>query len=488
MPHLMKAEPWSQFVNGAVFVGESRGNLWFTNMRMEWANLLTLDRLGDPKYTAKKFRPPYTQDLERILFSPSFRRLANKTQVHPLYDNDHIHNRLIHSLEVTAVGRSLGLEIGEWLSEDRAEITEDLVPTVAGLVQTACMAHDIGNPPFGHSGEQAIGSWFKAQFMSPKGIMKEITSNQRLEFEAFEGNAQGFRMLTRTEMYTDEGGFRLTHGSLAAFTKYPTSAFVKPHVGNEGRIDHKLYVGLKKFGLFENDVKSFEDIASTVGLPRSDTRDSQGRFVGSWWRRHPLSFLMEAADDICYNIMDLEDAFLAQDLEYQTVIDLLEPIRSKSNKQYTRTSETSTISRYRAQSISGAISACADAFKANYNEIMDGEFSSSLIEASRISSEFQTIKDTAKSRIFTSARKTELEVYGRNVLHKVLNGLLPLMNEAYDLNWEIEKLSSYHKQLVRTLQYPIDTASTPYDALHSLTDFVSGMTDRYAVKVAKMLG
>ena len=135
---------------------------------MEWNKLLKLERLNDPKYIQGKHRAAYMQDIDRILFSPPFRRLANKTQVHPLYDNDHIHHRLIHSLEVTAVGRTLGFEVGSWLVDERGEVPGDQVEVIAGLVQTACMAHDIGNPPFGHSGEEAIGSWFRRTLPTPR--------------------------------------------------------------------------------------------------------------------------------------------------------------------------------------------------------------------------------------------------------------------------------------------------------------------------------
>lgn len=455
--------------------------------RMEWEKLLKLERLNDPKYVQRKHRPTYMQDIDRILFSPPFRRLANKTQVHPLYDNDHIHHRLIHSLEVATVGRSLGIEVGAWLDE-RGEIPSEQVEVMAGLVQTACMAHDIGNPPFGHSGEEAISSWFREKFVRPKGILEEISKEQRHEFEAFEGNAQGFRILTRTEMYKDEGGFRLALGSLGAFTKYPVSAFTRKQVGAEGIINGTRYIGLKKYGFFQNDVLTFEGIADDLGLPRGEAKTADGEVVGYWYRRHPLAFLMEAADDICYNIMDLEDAYLAGDISFDLVISLLEKIAPKSNKVYPVQSETETLSRHRALAIRGAISACVEAFKDNYAAIMAGDFPTSLIEASSKASEINDIKEIAKSRIFTAARKTELEVYGRNVVFRALDGLLPLLDELRSVSWDASKLSTYNAQVVRALNFQADSLTSSYDALHSLTDFISGMTDRYAVKVADMLG
>src|SRR6185312_8848969 len=237
----------------------------------------------------------YVQDLDRITFSAPFRRLANKTQVHPLYDNDHVHHRLIHSLEVSSVGRTLGMDVGQWLVDERK--LGDIKPDkISGIVQAACLAHDIGNPPFGHSGEQAIGAWFEDRLSAPTGICERLDPKHHQEFKKFEGNAQGFRILARKEMYVDEGGMRLSLAVLGAFTKYPATANISAE-------KPEAYCGLKKYGLFENDAGLFAEAAEALGLP--EMRSAGGR----WWKRHPLVFLMEAADDICYNIMDLEDAF-----------------------------------------------------------------------------------------------------------------------------------------------------------------------------------
>lgn len=455
---------------------------------MQWNTLLRTERLNDPDYRQEKHRPAYMQDMDRILFSPPFRRLANKTQVHPLYDNDHVHHRLIHSLEAATVGHSLGTEVGSWLADDLKALTADQVKVVAGLVQTACMAHDIGNPPFGHSGEEAIGSWFKEKFAADRDIMGDIPPAQRVEFNAFEGNAQGFRILTRTEMYRNRGGMRLALGSLGAFTKYPVSAPVRLEAGAEGVVEGTPYIGLKKYGFFENDVPTFAHVATELGLRRTDVRDGSGQVIGSWWRRHPLAFLMEAADDICYNIMDLEDAFLSEDISFEVATRLLGALTTRSGKEYPERSRADIVSIYRAKAISGAIAACVDAFRENYAAIMDGTFPRSLVEASRLGVEFQDIRQVSRTEIFNAARKTELEVYGRNVVYRILDGLLPLFNELRAVEWDCTRLSAYHAQLVRALRLPVAHVTNAYDALHALTDFVSGMTDRYAVKVADMIG
>ena len=196
---------------------------------MEWLLLLNHDRLGDDDYVEEAHRPIHVQDLDRIVFSAPFRRLANKTQVHPLYDHDHIHHRLIHSVETGSAGRSLGMAVGHWL-EECGHVVAGSKHIIAGVVQAACLAHDIGNPPFGHSGEEAIGQWFKQKFQNPIGIFGMMNAEflkYRGEFEQFEGNAQGFRIITRLEMYRNKGGMRLSKGVLGAFTKYPTTEHVK---------------------------------------------------------------------------------------------------------------------------------------------------------------------------------------------------------------------------------------------------------------------
>lgn len=455
---------------------------------MEWNKLLKLERFKHPDYIQKEHRSAYMQDIDRILFSPPFRRLANKTQVHPLYDNDHLHHRLIHSLEVASVGRSLGIGVGAWLADKIDNTLKDQIEVIAGLVQTACMAHDIGNPPFGHSGEEAIAAWFREKFALPKGIFADITENCQAEFEAFEGNAQGFRILTRTEMYRDEGGMRLTLGALGAFTKYPLGAPACNEMKAARRSNDQLYIGAKKYGLFFNDIENFHSIAHELDLPEERISDPQGKHVGSLWHRHPLAFLMEAADDICYNIMDLEDAYLSGDLAFDDVISLLKTLFPKPNQESIHYNDADIVARLRAQAINHAIGACIEAFKANYLEIMSGVFSDSLVEVSSLKAEFADIKRIARQRIFNAPRKTELEVYGRNVIYRVLDGLLPLLSDLRNANWDTSQLSSYHLQLIRGLNFPIRQINTSYDALHALTDYVSGMTDRYTVKVADMIG
>lgn len=440
---------------------------------MEWPKLLNLSRLGDNDYVEKAERPIYVQDYDRIAFCAPFRRLAHKTQVHPLNDHDHIHHRLIHSIEVASVGRSLGMSIGHWLEEQyHAEAGSKHI--ISGMVQAACLAHDIGNPPFGHSGEAAIGDWFKQKFDAQTGIFGGMDEKKRHEFEEFEGNAQGFRILTRLEMYRNDGGMRLSHGVLGAFTKYPVSSYVQTKLDND-------YCGLKKYGVFESEMEIFEKIAEKLEVPK------EADVNGNWWRRHPLVFLVEAADDICYNILDIEDAYTSGDLSFNAVKEKLSPLAGASNLVREYQTDEECIAEMRARGIGAAIGACVEAFKDNYSEIMDGTFSSSLIEVSSKASEFNEIKELTKRRIFTAVRKTELEVSGRNTIHRVLNSVAPVFDELHDKNWDPENLTNYNSQLVRALRLDLRDVDDSYSALHALSDFVSGMTDRYSVSIAKMV-
>jgi dGTPase len=455
---------------------------------MEWKKLLDTSLLSDDGRPEPEDRPNYAQDYDRVIFSAPFRRLANKTQVHPMYAHDHLHHRLIHSMETSSVGRSLGLGVGSWL-EKEGHVEKGDKHAIAGILQSACAAHDIGNPPFGHSGEAAIGEWFRKRFSDPKGVFNDISKEQHAEFEEFEGNAQGFRLLTRTEMYRNDGGMRLTYATLGAFTKYPVKAQTK-NVEKDAfeKKDVPLYQGLKKFGIFASEYELFQTVALKTGLPKVEAADGS-----IYWKRHPLVFLVEAADDICYNIMDLEDAYIAGDLSFSAVKKLLQALSITKNsgslgKVSTRErTEAEEISTLRAVCVGVAVQACIKAFIENYDAIMTGDFSQSLTSASALNTQFEAIEKKANEQIFTAPRKTKLEVSGRNALHAILNGMLPIFVELKEKDWDRSKLSEYHRQLISSVELDLRDAKDAYTSLHCLCDFVSGMTDRYAVRVHKLL-
>lgn len=446
---------------------------------MKWRDLLSAERLGDKRYQPQQTRSIFVQDHDRIVFSAPFRRLANKTQVQPLYEHDHVHHRLIHSIEVSSVGRSLAMQIGHQLVE-RGEIGVAQVSELADVVQAACVAHDIGNPPFGHSGEAAMGAWFAERFAAGRGMIAELPEELRGEFTAFEGNAQGFRILTRLEMYRGEGGMRLSKATLGAFTKYPVTE--RDRAAWLGlKLAAPAYVGLKKFGLFASDLPQFTAAAETLGLPQKGLGSARFR------ARHPLVFVMEAADDITYNIVDLEDAFTMRELPFEAVREVLCRIGRMPSRGLDQMTEAEVIAYLRAVSIGVAIEACAAAFMENYPAIMRGTFSRDLIGASALGADFAEIRKMARERIFTAPRKTELEISGRRVIDNVMSGVLPVFEDLAAQGWQAERLAPHTQQLQRALALDLRGVGDAEGALHTLADFISGMTDRYALRISRML-
>ncbi len=446
-------------------------------MTMQWERLLNPGRLCRPEFAEAPGRPAYLQDYDRILFSEPFRRLAQKTQVHPLYEHDHVHHRMIHSLETASAGRSLGVLAGQAMLE-RGLISEAQRDAIAGTIQAACLLHDIGNPPFGHSGEDSIGQWFAQQFQAGTGVAGSIPQAQQAEFEAFEGNAQGFRIAARLEMARRAGGMRLSYATLGAFMKYPCTAEARQQA-------EPGYVGLKKFGVFQSEAVLFAEVAEALGLR------AEGVGVGKYWRRHPLAFLVEAADDICYRILDLEDAATVGDLSAQQVITCLEEIAGKPNRADDASMTVAeVVAMRRAGAIHQAIEAAVEAFMANYDAIMAGDFNDGLMEVSSKAEAFAQVKDISNARIFTAQRKTELEIAGRSVIFAVLDHFHGLYGDLRDCGWDSELFLARHgywAKLVRAVGLDLRDISDAYSATHALADFVSGMTDRYAVKVRDMV-
>lgn len=446
-------------------------------MVMQWDRLLNPGRLCRPDFPEAPGRPAYLQDYDRILFSEPFRRLAQKTQVHPLYEHDHVHHRMIHSLETASAGRSLGVLAGQAML-DAGYITQAQRDVVAGTIQAACLVHDIGNPPFGHSGEDSIGQWFATQFQNDTGVAGAIPVPQRSEFEAFEGNAQGFRIASRLEMARREGGMRLSYATLGAFMKYPCTAEAR-------QLAEPGYVGLKKFGVFGSEADLFAEVADALGL-RAD-----GTGGAKYWRRHPLAFLVEAADDICYRILDLEDAATVGDLSSQQVIDCLQEVAGKPNRaDDPMMTVRDIVAMRRAGAIHQAIEAAVAAFMDNYDAIMAGDFNDGLMEVSSKAAAFDQMKEISNARIFTARRKTELEIVGRQVIFAVLDHFHGLYADLRACDWDVEVLLARHgywAKLVRAVDLDLRDITDEYSAMHSLADFVSGMTDRYAVKVRNMV-
>lgn len=450
-----------------------------TGPRMNWASLLSAKRLGGSPVAQDRGRSVFVQDHDRIVFSAPFRRLANKTQVQPLYENDHVHHRLIHSVEVGSVGRSLAMGVGLRLAE-MGKIDESRVHDLADIVQAACVAHDIGNPPFGHSGEEALQAWFSDRIAAKQGLIADLSPELHPEFKAFEGNAQGFRILTRLEMYRGEGGMRLAKATLGALAKYPVTAADREAFIGAGQ-GNKPYIGLKKFGIFQSDLPQFAETARALGLP--ETKRGAARF----WARHPLVFLMEAADDITYNIVDMEDAFTTGELPFEAVEKCLEAVAEPSKQTMAGMMDGEKIAYLRARGIGNAIKACIDAFMAHYEPIMHGTFSGDLVGSSCLDKAFDEIRTMARERVFTAPRKTELEISGHRIIANVMSGVLPVYEDLARNKWSAQGLSSHSQQLVRALSLDLRDITDAEGAFHALADFTSGMTDRYALRISRML-
>lgn len=280
---------------------------------MDWPRLISGRRLGLNRPNPIEIgRSVFQRDYDAIIFSSSFRRLQDKAQVFPLAKSDYVRTRLTHSLEVSCVGRSLGQIVGDHLRQNK-KIPHDQATTEIGtIVASACLAHDIGNPPFGHNGEKAIQEWFTTS--AGKSALKGLPDQEKADFLNFEGNAQGFRILTRLQNTDNEGGLQLTCATLAAFTKYPRPASITcgKHASHSGK-------GFKKHGYFVGEARMFNEVADEVGLARRHQECSG-------WFRHPLVFLVEAADDICYQINDIEDGYRLRHISFDEAVDLIKPI------------------------------------------------------------------------------------------------------------------------------------------------------------------
>ena len=443
---------------------------------MDWSQLLSADRLGSDRPTSfDPLRSPFIVDSDRIVFSSAFRRLQDKTQVFPLADNDYVRTRLTHSLEVASVARSLGVRVGAQIVK-RAGLAEKFHASDFGaIVSAAALAHDLGNPPFGHSGEDAIRHWFKTSPVAAR-TRRELSKDEAADFADFEGNAQGFRIVARLQM-PDNPGLRLTCATLAAFTKYPRAAHLPARVKVRG-------VSSKKFGFFKAEQKLFAAVAQHTGL----IQHSRGV---ARWSRHPLAFLVEAADDICYRLVDFEDGFRLKFLTFEEVREAFLKVSGdpKDQARADRMKDPKDqIAFLRAQAIGAAITQVADAFLAHEAAILTGEFDEELLSLDMpCRAALQKIKLRSRATIYSTPRGVEIEAAG----YEVLGGLLDVFyGAADDLARHGKKATRKSEKLLSLIPAQFlgaDGAPSPepYERLLGMTDFVSGMTDSYAVSLYK---
>lgn len=429
--------------------------------RMGWTKLLDSSRYGQTS-KGQDIRSPFQRDIDRITFSDHFRRLARKTQVHPLNENDHIHSRLTHSLEVASVGKSLGELVGLFL-EENGELPETLQPRDVGeVVQAACLAHDIGNPPFGHSGEEAIKDWFRQNHNSLDNLRPE----QRSDFTKFDGNAMAVRILLNTIFH--KTGMSPTHAVLGALLKYPWPS--------------SHYAGKDKFSYFQTEADAMTEIAETLGLIPMD-----GRFS-----RPPLAYLTEAADDICYRIIDIEDGTEMGILDPLFMYNQFAEVLGMDNADLKADHFRERNSRLRAKLIHLATEEIAALFQTHYEDIMTGDFDvkSSLMEKSEngICHVIHKVYDSNNKTLFLSRRKAILELGAQNALGRLLDRLMGEVNRFCN------EEKSANRDKVKILigddivdAIPTDGRDCHYRVIMAIVDYVSGMTDHYATDLCRKL-
>lgn len=434
---------------------------------MNWNTLLSTKRLGLEDYfkTDKQNRTEYQRDYDRIIFSSSFRRLQNKTQVFPLPGRIFVHNRLTHSLEVASVGRSLGHIVAAQVMATKSHIP-DALNEMGSIVAAACLVHDLGNPPFGHSGENVLSSYFK----EGEGLKfkDQVTEKEWSDLTNFEGNANAFRLLTHQFQGRRKGGFVLTYPTLAATIKYPWPA-------------HKF--DKKKYGFFQSEEENFIRIADELGL-NDPARPGE-------YFRHPLVLLVEAADDICYQIMDIEDAHKLGILTTKKTKSLLlsfydpeaEGDRIGRLKQTMGrvTDKNEQIAYLRASVIGKLIDACSREFMDQYDAILAGSYEKSLIKnmVGTVGDAYSKCASLAVRKIYNAPEVVEIEIAG----HRILSELLDVF-----VNAVLNPDKTYSKQLLPRIpeQFQVLEGSV-YNRIRNVLDFISGMTDVYALDLYRKI-
>lgn len=435
---------------------------------MHWQNLINPGRLGSEGTTSKAIdstRSAFQRDYDRIIFSSPFRRLQNKTQVFPLPGSIFVHNRLTHSLEVASVGRSLGNNLIKIILQKEPKTPLELIIELPTIVASSCLAHDLGNPPFGHSGEETIQNYFTDNRDKYQSLLHDNEWNDLIKYE---GNANAFRLLTHQYYGKRAGGFQLSYTVLASMVKYPYTS---------------NYRG-KKFGFFQDDVETFRLIAKTLKLKCVDSKHDV-------YSRHPLVYLVEAADDICYQVMDIEDAHKLGILTHGLVIDLYrnffdrktdKKILSKIDKTMKEVTDLNEqVSYLRALVISKLVEECSSIFNHNYDKITDGDFVPSLVDQLEMPARdsMTVIKEVAFEQVYNHRSVIEIELGGNKIISSLLNTFCQAV---------LHPGQKQSKKIIRLMPKQYHTSSeNNYQRIMSVLDFVSGMTDLYALDLYKVL-
>jgi dGTPase len=436
---------------------------------MDWEQLLSLKRFGDTHKRLRKeqdeTRLGFEVDYDRIIFSSEFRSLQDKTQVVPLSKTDFVHTRLTHSLEVSVVGRSLGRRVGQKLLTKHPHLKDVhgyQMNDFGAIVAAAALAHDIGNPPFGHSGEKAIGEFFKTG--AGRYFEDQLTKKQYEDLCSFEGNANGFKILTESRQGR-AGGLRLSYATLGAFTKYPKESLPKKPT---------QHIADKKYGFFQNEKDIFLEVAEELGLEKRGEDDAVS------YCRHPLVYLVEAADDICYTIIDFEDGInlglIQEEYALEYLINLVrDSIQTKTYNALLSTQDR--LSYLRSLAINTLINEAVELFMTHEEQILSGEFSKALMDYSKYEAQINDIIKLSISNVYQSTEVIDKEIVG----YKVINELLSVFTKAVVNNLKGE-LSNFDKLILKSIKKHIDVdRDNLYDCLLAVCFYVSKMSDSNAM-------
>lgn len=434
---------------------------------MNWKQLISNKRLGQESRHAIRHddRSEFKRDYDRLIFSAPFRRMQNKTQVFPLPGSIFVHNRLTHSLEVASVGMSLGNDVAHCVMKTRPELADTLFTQIGTIVSTACLAHDMGNPPFGHSGEKAIQTFFtegKGAYLKDR-LSPELWN----DITHFEGNANAFRLLAHRFKGRRDGGFVMTYTTLASIVKYPFASALAEK-------------GHSKFGFFSTEADIFCRIANDLGIIRKSADGCPAEYA-----RHPLVYLVEAADDICYEIMDIEDAHKLKIVTYEETkrlfLDFFDEMGQNHIMQRIHdeeiTDDNEKVIYMRACVINALERACVDAFMRHEDEIMRGEFSGSLIDSidDRLVKAYRNCTELSKKRIYKSKPVLDVELSG----FKIMDSLMEVMTEA-----AVNPQRFYSRQLISRVSSQYDISAPDLETrIMAVIDYISGMTDVYALDI-----
>jgi dGTPase len=440
---------------------------------MNWEQLLSLKRFGDMQERSRiaqdETRLGFDVDFDRIIFSSAFRSLQDKTQVIPLSETDFVHTRLTHSLEVSVVGRTLGRRVGKVLLERHPNLQElgYTLNDFGAIVAAASVTHDIGNPPFGHSGEKAIGEYFK----TGKGAKykDQLSAKEYQDLIDFEGNANGFKILTESREGVP-GGLRLSYATLGAFLKYPKESLPKKPTN---------HIVDKKYGFFQSEKTEFLEVVQELGLLQKSVENSS-------FYRHPLAYLVEAADDICYTIIDFEDGInlglIEEEFALEYMIKLVKDTID-SKKYHSLKHKKDRVSYLRALAIGVLINEAVDIFLANEEAILNGDFEKSLLEKCKYEAQINDIIKISVSKIYKSKEVVEKEVAGYRVIADLLGVFTTAINNKfYNIN------SNFDNLLVNLMpEEYICFSESEYDRIMAVCTFVARMSDSYAIRLQRKI-